>query len=409
VILGLGVLGFLTVLLTPWTTVGWALVTFFLAWPFIFAAHGLDAAACALMAWLLGLRVFRVAVGTGETLWEARLGHTALEVRARFYDGGCCEACLPGTRLVRLRYVLAALAGPLANGALAVAVLSVGPRLATARTPTSLVVLVWLFAMANLLALGRALWPLGSRCKTLVRIPFLSPADVRRAHADYFLAEAMDCWGRKELGQAARWCERGLDCYPGDASLRTLLGFLPFEARDWQAARRAWAGLLDEKGLGRRSRARALNNLAVAALLEASAALAAARPAGMNPADSSGAGQEAELLRQADRWSQEAFQTFRAVPHYLGTRGCVLIERGMGPEGMDLLTEAMGQLKAPRDKAFCACYLALAEARLGHPEQADRHLEAARRLDPGCVALQAMAGRLAASRAAPGGATGPTR
>jgi hypothetical protein len=308
--------------------------------------------------------------------------------------------------LVRLRCFLAALAGPLANGVLAAAVLSAGPQLATGQTPGPLLILVWAFAMANLLALGRALWPFGSRWRALVRIPFLSRSDVRRAHAGYFLAEALDCRGRKELGQAAQWCERGLACYPGDASLRMLLGYVPFEARDWQAARRTWCGLLDEKGLDSGSRALALNNLAVAALLEASAALAAARPAGMNPADSSGAGQEAELLRQADQWSQEAFQSFRAVPRYRGTRGCVLIERGIGSEGMDLLTEAMGQLKAPRDKAFCACYLALAEARQGHPQQADRLLEAAKRLDPGCHALDAVAGRLAALHAS---TTAPAR
>ena len=64
--------------------------------------------------------------------------------------------------------------------------------------------------------------------------------------------------------------------------------------------------------------------------------------------------------------------------------GSVLIELGRIDEGVELLGQAFDGNMTKQNKAFNACYLALAMSRKGDEGEATRFLEKARRLDSTC-------------------------
>jgi hypothetical protein len=95
-----------------------------------------------------------------------------------------------------------------------------------------------------------------------------------------------------------------------------------------------------------------------------------------------------ELLPEADAYSKEATGTVPWVPHFTGTRGTVLVAMGQIEAGIKLLREAFEKVESPRSKAENACHLAIANARIGNRDQADKYLKLARQLDSQCRLIE---------------------
>jgi len=102
-----------------------------------------------------------------------------------------------------------------------------------------------------------------------------------------------------------------------------------------------------------------------------------------------------EYLDEADQYSKELYEAKPADWTVKGTRGSVLVEKGAVDEGMRLLLEVFENDPRAFDRAISACFLALGEFKLGHPEKAAEWIERARRIDPNCVPVKRVAARLA--------------
>jgi tetratricopeptide (TPR) repeat protein len=96
----------------------------------------------------------------------------------------------------------------------------------------------------------------------------------------------------------------------------------------------------------------------------------------------------AELMPEADKYSEEALQILSWTPFTKGTRGTVLLELGRPAEAIPYLLEAMQENDVPLNKAQSACWLAIAEARQGNLNSAQKYLEQARKFDPTCFLLE---------------------
>src|SRR5262249_44875935 len=205
----------------------------------------------------------------------------------------------------------------------------------------------------------------------LLTLPFASPSAVRQLHALYFAMGGGEYLKAKQYAEAAAWYERGLACHPDDLYNRANLGATLLNAGQFARAREACLPLLAREDLDPTVRAIVLINIACADVLIDAA-----------PAEA------ADLLAEADRFSAEVLQSIPWLPHAKGTRGDVLVALGRPDEGIPLLEEAMRDHETADDKAFCACFLAIGEARRRRPDQARAYLEAARQLDPACIILE---------------------
>jgi predicted Zn-dependent protease len=95
-----------------------------------------------------------------------------------------------------------------------------------------------------------------------------------------------------------------------------------------------------------------------------------------------------ELLPEADAYSKEAYSAAPWVPSITGTRGTVLVEMGQIEAGVKLLKEAFEKASSSRSKAENACHLAIANARMGNRDQADKYLKLAQQLDSQCRLIE---------------------
>ncbi len=95
-----------------------------------------------------------------------------------------------------------------------------------------------------------------------------------------------------------------------------------------------------------------------------------------------------DLLKTADECSEKAFRNGFWIPHYKGTRGKVLVAMGRCEETMPLLKDALKRVFYPAYQADYASYMALAEMKMGHPDQAVNYIKLAQKIDPHCQNLE---------------------
>jgi tetratricopeptide (TPR) repeat protein len=207
---------------------------------------------------------------------------------------------------------------------------------------------------------------------------------------------------RKQFEEALRWSEQALKIYPENITNRITLGYVWFESKEFAKARECISLLLRKEGLDDGVRFYLMNNIACAdfLLLEKEAAAGRSPGSGGESSDGGETPELADLLREADQFSHDAFTNVPWVPQYKGTRGCVLIELGRLEEGICLVREVLLETDLrPQDYAFCAGYLALAKGRQGQWEECWQLLESARQYDPTCVALEGIDAALAREKA----------
>jgi len=324
----------------------------------------------------LGLRVFRIVLGSGRTWWRGSVFGFDVEAKTVPF-GGVVVAAHRNPHGVRWKHFLLVLAGPLANAALfALAIVALGPR--PWWTGFAAKEMAWwqVCAAANLIILVENLWPrriqtalgqIPSDGRQLIECLFgWGAKSPQQRHAIWLLLESRACLEQHRLEEARVWVDRGLAEYPKNFQLREQLAYLRLTAGELEPARRLTLDLLAETDAKDAKRLVLLNNIAyVDALLD-------------DPA----------LLDEADHYSVEVLAAVPWSPSFKNTRGIVLLALNRLEEALPLLREsAKGVGKNQIHLAECLSVLAIAEARLGEFTAAEQNLAAARKASPTCFLL----------------------
>lgn len=370
-----GLIGLVFVLALPKGSGGWILLNLFLFQLFLFTTilpHELGHACAA--RWL-GLRVFKIHVGSGKTLFTRNIFGFDTEFKA-VPIGGLTLAAHRDSSSFRLKQAAYVFAGPLVNILLCASVFLFVPfqEIWSLQNAEQRLVPFQAFFYANLIVLAANLWPAHSDGpigkiptdgKQLWEILFLKPAVVDANLAACFALEAMNSHEKNHLEEALSWVAKGLSLFPQNDLLQNWRGLLLIELKHYESARECFMALLARDGNPPLARGQWLNNIAyVDALLELP-----------------------ELLPEADRFSQEAMSIVGWLPAVKGTRGTTLMEMGRIDEAMPLLRESMEQADNSSGKAQNACFISIGEARCGNLAESRQFLDEARRLEPDCFLL----------------------
>lgn len=344
----------------------------------------------ALVGRLVGLRLFWVTVGVGRKLFELRLRGVRVSIHALPLMGMTALAPRDSYRM-RERLFLAILAGPATHLVLAV--------LATvwflSRNPGETVLSVLslsslapakAFVYANVLCLALSLMPRRSESAAgvmrtdgavllrLVRRDEIILSEYRSAS---FILEAYEYQRVGRFTEAIQHYERALMQKPGNWMLQHDLAIAHLMSGDAQAARSSLVGLLDsEMGQGEH-RLLLINNIAYADAVIT------------NGNDG--------LLTEADRFSTEALSKAPNVAAFRGTRGVVLLQSGKAEEGLKHQKAAYRHHSEPTARATVACWIAIAKARTGRPDEARKWAERARESCSGLGLLKIVEGELRAA------------
>jgi hypothetical protein len=89
----------------------WLAVNVLSVIPFIFLVVAAHETAHALVGRVVGMKPFRILLGSGRTIFEARIGECRVDVHARFF-GGFTFLGTSANRWVRLRFWVSIAAGP---------------------------------------------------------------------------------------------------------------------------------------------------------------------------------------------------------------------------------------------------------------------------------------------------------
>jgi hypothetical protein len=382
--------GLVLVLLNPDNPSGWVFLNLALLGLFCLLLRVLHELAHALAGWLVGLRVFRIHLGHGVSVYDrGRWGLTFDPELAHTGDGWTWVG-YPNTRRFRTRHFLLVLAGPLLHALLlALTFWWVSPAILLAQgSEVTRLLLPWpAFAAANLLFLAVNLLPFRSRHSgqelhsdglQLLSAPFQGEEVARQANAGYFAMEAQESIRRRDFEEMTRWCEEGLRLHPDDPLLSLLLALGVYRQGDIDRARSLWLAWLERPDADPLLRRIALDGVVTVDVHR----LLLGVPEHERSA----------LREETDRRTQELLREADGLPpplvlSFLASRGGALVERGEVDEGAELLRGVLEQTSDPSDRAHAACGLALAALRKGDAERAGRHLTRARAWDATCPFL----------------------
>lgn len=336
------VAGFLIVFNSRDQTLGWILLNLALLDVFGFVTTTLHEFGHAFTAISLGMRVHRVVIGAGPTLWQTQLFGLPVIFKIFALGGGHTVATHPTLKLARTKHFLFVLAGPFAN--LAVAIISIwllGPAKAQSSFPE-----------------GTGLYPfmvfIGSNL--LVFIVNLVPQHFAAEHG----ALASD--GRQLLHSF----RKRNDFASGVVAHLHMLSTERIAANNYAGARdTALDGLrlCDKPDL---SRAYLLNQVAWCDLLLG----------------------DAKLLEEATAHATQAWQIAPDNAAIKGTLGSILVEAGHYQRGLTLLLESNQGAERDTDRALNLCHVAIAHQRLGDTNKASEVIGEIEVLDANCILLK---------------------
>ena len=184
------------------------------------------------------------------------------------------------------------------------------------------------------------------------------------------------CRDQGDYAGARTWCDDGLAAYPDDPQLLNVSGIMCLDKPDYKRSREIFKKLLAKKDLATVMEFVLLNNLAYADALS----------------------EDPDLLPEADACSRDALKALPWVACVVGTRGTVLVAQGEYEEGIRLLRKSMDDADGPHSRADNSCHMAVALARTGQREEAQKYLALAKRLHPECRLLERAARVLHADR-----------
>ena len=335
--------------------------------PILIVIHEL---AHALVARLLGMRVYSISIGLGKTLAEGRFLGMHWQWHALPLAGGTSVAGPPG-RLDRLKLWLTYLAGPGVHAVLVLAAMGLQQLLIVGESGSGLLLeasgLVYetnlVLLLFNLLPIQSpsSLGPIGSDGWNLLKLPFANPDEIELRRSSYYVMEALEAIRRRDPTSARQWIDQAQRRFPASLPASTGLGYVLAKLGDFDAARQIFAAALAAgSALKPARRYVLLNNIAYShAILR-----------------------DAERLDEADRFSTEAYQNAPWMSPFVGTRGTVLVALGRVEEGIALLRRAMETADDAGGKAENACQLAIAEVLHGDLISAQHYLELAKRWNP---------------------------
>lgn len=367
-----GVFGYVFDLIAPEEFVGGFLLNLFFIGLFLILSILPHELGHAMVARALGWRVYQIVIGVGNPIFKRRWSGILFDIRAIPLSGATWM--LPkDTRWYRAKRFLAVLAGPAVNAVMALAVVFIWQGNLSHFDFDALPVGARLFLWANAWVALANLWPhepktgfaLPSDGKQLLQLLSFRKKDMEQIQAMRFALEAMLCRENGDLAGARVSCDKGLALYPENPNLLNLSGINHLDEQKYEQAREVFLKLLAKENQPTGTRFLFMNNLAYADALSE------------NPA----------LISEADAYSKDAFTALPWVSAVVGTRGTVLVVLGNYEEGIELLKKSMEDAESPRNKAENACHMAIALARTGNCEEAQKYLELARQLDAKCTLL----------------------
>lgn len=368
--LGLILLGF-----SDDSSAGWTFLNVFLFQIFMLCTILPHELAHITAARLMGMRVFKIIVGIGKTLFTRKIFGILAEFKA-FPAGGLAIALPTSKQFFRLKQFGFVLAGPLINFLFVAmvypfvsddlwSVSALGDGLAPGLA----------FFYANLLVLIYNLWPhkvstshgmMSSDGKLLLQTVCIKSDEIETALAVRFAYEAAEAFERKDYKSARSAVDEGLHRHPDNFHLLSWLGVLLLRSHSFSEARDVFLKILPESEKLPANHALILNNIAYAdALLD-----------------------RADLLPEAESYSEKAMAVLAWHPSIKGTRGTVLVQLGRVEEGIELLNAALAGHDNVQNKAENACILAMTEAKRGNDAASRQYLEEARRWDSSCYLLE---------------------
>ncbi|MBI1852806.1 MAG: M50 family metallopeptidase [Planctomycetes bacterium] len=350
----------------------------FLLQPITVILHELGHAVAGTLA---GGTVREISIGSGRIAWQHMFGSVRFTLH-RVPTHGFATVTFPPRCWLRLRVICLYAGGPLTNASLGAIGLALFPW--TNITATNKAPFAWwgaVFAIANLVSLGVALWPRRVMSRS-GRGPTdgLGVIDALRAPRSTFDAYVQAHWSFEverlrhlgRLGEAISIIDREQARLPQDPHWPHYRSILLAMQGEYDGA----VAILDElrsRDLQPLVRAYVLNSLAYTLLMAGGA----------------------DRLERADRMSVEALALAGWIEAFNGTRGAICVARGEIGVGLHLLHRAFVGCDAPDIRALAACWIAIGERRVGHPAAARRFLDAARRLDPRCILLDRVAREIA--------------
>jgi hypothetical protein len=323
---------------------------------------------------LVGMRVFGIEIGKGPTVYNFHFAGIRWQMHVIAF-GGVTYSAPNNPQSFKLKKFLTVLGGPLTNAILlyvSIEFLSLdGLFRSTVLYGFAPMVLL---ALSNGLLLIFSLWPrtvntiVGKRPNdglNLWKVWRVTNKQIEESLAARYFYEARDCLLDRDLTGARKWVDDGLKAFPNEVSLKLMSANVFSNQKNYKTAWRTYALLLGRYKKHEDLDSLLLNNIAYNILLTG----------------------KSDLLPKADIASRLALKQRPWLIHCKGTRGSVLVELGQYDEGLKLLHEAMQKHLEKSGKALNACYIGIAEARLGNFVESANYFSIARRLDPDCVLL----------------------
>jgi tetratricopeptide (TPR) repeat protein len=314
-----------------------------------------------LAAKIMGGTPRRMVLGKGHEVYRKRIFGISVIINSKF-RGGHAWASFDNHKLLKLRYGVYVLGGMLANVATALLLyvtFDFGLNLEGTRDHVSLVI-AFTFFLANILMLFNFIPAYatiqGVRVPTdgmaLIRIPFRSIREIRHTLDSNLLIDGHEHLDKKEYEKALTIFSIYLDQYPETKILSLNIAHIFLKTGHPLKAISESSQLLkdiDDKKLKPYSAA-IYNHIAWTYLV-------------LND------------IEQADRFSAMAIELIPYDQNIQGTRGSVLIEKGMTDQGMSLLFANMDFRYVDSGSLCAAIYLMLGSHLNGVSREKHRYLE----------------------------------
>lgn len=370
-------------LVRQWSAQGWSEVSpwaIVLAIPYVpfvlFLTTGLvvHELGHAVAAWICGMRVFEVSLGShGDDVWRTRALGVNWVLKPYPLDG-FVHMGHRSLRGLRMRELISTLGGPAANAA--VCLLLLLAYHAAGMTWRSFEGAVVLFigvtnGLRCLLNLYPRQMPMGfgtipSDGLGLLQTLRLTAEECAAYHADYFLREAVASFEQGDVTGALSWIEKGRRQYPDSVVLGIWSAAYLLESHQYGRARLSLVELLRRSDLEDADKLQACVYLTWVDL----------------------ASEDSRLIAEADEASQVAIRIDPDDFSARCARGCVLVALGALEQGIAVLQAAMKEDAPAAHKALVTAYLAIGAIKAGDLSAARQHLAMGQEFDWNCVFLQ---------------------
>ncbi|MDF1812767.1 MAG: site-2 protease family protein [Verrucomicrobiales bacterium] len=312
----------------------------------------------ALAARWMGYRVFRILIGYGKSLYSGKLFGFRFDLNS-VPCGGMVIACPVDGGNFRLKSFLFAASGPFANLLLCVLVIPfIGAEnywnwgeFTTGPVPAKA------FLLANLFVLLVNLWPMkvptpfgdmDSDGRRILEAIFTNNiVRKREILATRYIVEAAEAAEAKKAVLAMEWVNQGLEKFPEEFHLLNWKAVLMLD-KDPEKARESFLHLHEQLKDSDPPLQKCFiyNNIAYANYRL----------------------DRADLLDEADRYSEQAISLIGWLAPIRSTRGSILTELGRIEEALPLLQSAMNSSETSDGKVSSAGSLCIAEAKRGNIE-----------------------------------------